>query len=175
MTGQSKQEVSVRRRLLRGALYNLIPGYPIVKALQSAKKTIGSGALTVRDLTVELENQKPDGQRVRTWREAIESRPVGALPLKKIADDCVSRKRLCMAFACICLSYAIGGMLGANYFAIANGVLGMALPALFIVREEHRLWQMEVGPAQPDAPLPRYRDFFRTRGFVLRLLDARLF
>jgi hypothetical protein len=171
----SEQKRNVSGKIVRSVALNMIPGYPVVKALTSAKKTIGSGAETVRDLAGDLKNQKPKSRRIRTWREAIENRPVAALPLEAIARDCLRRKRVCMVFAFICLSYAAGGLIGCNFFAVSNGILGTALPLLFIVREEHRLWQLEVGPAQPDAPLPGYWEFFRTQGIILRLLNARLF
>ncbi|MFL9903326.1 hypothetical protein PQR71_35220 [Paraburkholderia fungorum] len=164
----------VGRRIARASLY-MIPGYPIVKALQSAKNAVGSGAATVLDLKEELNSSKTRSRRVRTWNEAIANRAADAQPLEIIERDCVRKKQVCLIFAFVCASYALGGLLGGNYIAVFSGLLGMAWPSLFTVREEHRLWQMETGPTNPDAPLGSYRQFFRTRGVVKRLLNPRLF
>lgn len=171
----TEQKRGTAAKIVRSVALNMIPGYPVVKALTSAKKAIGSGAATLHDLASGLEKQELDGRLVRTWREAIESRPPDAVPLQTIARDCLIKKRLSMTVALLSLGYLTGGLVGENYVAIFNGMIGMALPVLFVVREEHRLWQMDVGPKQPDAPLPGYREFFRTPGAFRRLLDARLF
>jgi hypothetical protein len=171
----SEQKRGTAGKIVRSVALNMIPGYPIVMAFTSAKKAIGSGATTLRNFAGGLEKQEPDRHLVRTWREAIESRPPDAAPLETIARVCLIKKRLSMTVAFLSLGYLTGGVLGANYVAIFNGLLGMALPMLFVVREEHRLWQMDVGPKQPDVPLPGYREFFRAPGVCRRLLDARLF
>ena len=167
------KKTSVGRRIARASLY-MIPGYPLVKAARSLKATAGSGLETLRYLTGELDNSKAKTRRVRTWNQAIANHAADAQSLEIIERDCVRRKQVCLIFAFICASYALGGLLGGNYFAVFGGLVGMALPSLFAVREEHRLWQMENGPKSPDMPLRGYRDFFRERGVVLRLLNPRL-
>lgn len=163
------------RRIKRASLY-LIPGYPVVRAFKSAKETMGSGCKTLRDLTVEIEKQKPKARRiVRTYREAISLRSADSLPLEQIARDRLNRKRLCLAFILVCASYAVGGLIVGNAIEVMNGILGISLPALFTVKFEHQLWQMEIGPQRPDEPLGGYRDFFRSHGALVRLLNPRLF
>ena len=162
------------RRIARASLY-IIPGYPIFRAFKSAKDAMGSGAKTVRDLKDEIDRQKPTTRHVRTYREALARRPADALPLERIAQDCLNKKRLCLVFVALCTSYAFGGMLGGDCFAVVNGILGIGLPMLFAVKYERQLWQMETGPRQPDAPLGSFRDFFRSRGALSRLFNPRLF
>jgi hypothetical protein len=174
MSTQPPETRSMKRKVARGVLFNMIPGYPIVAALRSARRTAGSGAETLRDLQSELRTTKSRARQVRTWREALEARPLDALPLAKIKADCVTRKRLSLIMVFFCLCSSFGYLVGGHYVGVFNGVLGIGLPVLFIVREEHRLWQMEAGPQQPDEPLPGYRQFFRSGGIALRLLNPRL-
>lgn len=169
------KKAGIGRRVAKASLY-MIPGYPLIKAAGSLKATAGSGLETLRELKGELDSSKKTRtRRVRTWNEAIANRSPDALPLETIERDCLWKKRLCLAFAFICASYALGGLIGANFMPIFSGLLGVGFPSLFIVREEHRLWQMEVGPQHPDEPLPGYRQFFRTPGVALRLINPRLF
>lgn len=169
------KKANIGRRIKRASMY-LVPGYPIYRAFKSAKETTGSGYKTLRDLTAEIERQKPKGRRiVRTYREAISLRSSDSLPLEQIARDRLNRKRLCLAFILVCASYAVGGLIVGNTIEVMNGILGISLPALFAIKFEHQLWQMEIGPQRPDEPLGGYGDFFRSRGALVRLLNPRLF
>ena len=160
-------------RLVKTVALNTIPGYPIIKAIGSARRTIATGALTIGELKEQVEGKKRT-RRVRTWNQAIAARPVDALPLSKIASDCVARKRVALVFVILCTAYMTGGVLGGNFMPIYGGLLGSMLPAMYVLREEHRLWQMEVGPTQPDEPLGSIGTFLRTRGVLPRLLNPYL-
>lgn len=169
------KKANIGHRVKRASLY-LIPGYPIVRAFKSAKDTVGSGYKTLRDLTADIEKQRPEGHRIiRTYREALAMRPADALPLEQIARDRLNRKRLCLAFILVCASYAVGGLAAGNVIEVMNGILGISLPALFAVKYEHQLWQIETGPQRPDEPLGSYQDFFRSPGALWRFLNPRLF
>ncbi|WP_244146690.1 hypothetical protein [Paraburkholderia sp. BCC1876] len=151
----------------------MIPFYPVYRAFKSVKDTAGSGVKTLHDLTQELDRQKPTTRHVRSYREALARRPSDALPLKRIAQDCLNKKRMCLAFVTLCGLYVIWGVFGGDIFAVVNGILGIGLPMLFAVKYEWQLWQLETGPQQPDAPLGSLRDFFRSRDAVLRLFNPR--
>jgi len=170
---KAAEKPSVGRRLARASLY-MVPGYPIVVALRSARATVGSGAATIADLRTKLAKKKARPRRIRTYREAIANRSVDALPLKTIARDCVRRKRLALFFAYLGCIYLLVGLIEWRALTIFNAILAMALPAPFAVREEHRLWQMETGPKNPDAPLGSIGQFFKTRGVAWRLLNPYL-
>jgi hypothetical protein len=172
MSNEKQQRPALR--FVKTIALNAIPGYPIVKAIGSAKRTIATGALTIGDLKKQLEGQKRT-RCVRTWNEPISDRPADALPLSKIASDCLTRKRIALIFVLLCTAYTIGGVLGGNFVPIYGGILGSMLPALYVLREEHRIWQMEVGRAQPDEPLQGVAAFLRTPGVLLRLLNPYLF
>ena len=161
-------------RLVKTVALNTIPGYPIIKAIGSARRTIATGALTIGELNEQVEGKKRT-RRVRTWNQAIAARPVDALPLSKIASDCVARKQVALIFIVLCTAYMAGGLIGGNFMPIYGGLLGSMLPGMYVLREEHRLWQMEVGPTQPDEPLGSIGTFLRTRGVLLRLLNPYLF
>jgi len=161
-------------RLVKTVALNTIPGYPIIKAIGSARRTIATGALTIGELKEQVEGKKRT-RRVRTWNQAIAARPVDALPLSKIASDCVARKRVALIFIVLCTAYMTGGLIGGNLMPVYGGCLGSMLPWMYVLREEHRLWQMEVGPTQPDEPLGSIGTFLRTPGVLLRLLNPYLF
>ncbi|PQV45157.1 hypothetical protein [Paraburkholderia sp. BL21I4N1] len=173
MTNETKK-TSIGRRVARASLY-MVPGYPVYKAFQSAKETASSGAKTLRDLHNELERQRPTTRHVRTYREALAVRPADALPLPQIMRKCLNSKRVCLLVAYLCLLYFIYGVVGGDFLAVFNSVFGAMLPLLFTVKYEHQLWQLESGPQRPDEPLGSYRDFFRSRGALLRLVNPRLF
>ncbi|MEZ0606188.1 hypothetical protein ACAX43_29285 [Paraburkholderia sp. IW21] len=173
MSNESKK-AGIGRRVARASLY-IIPGYPIFRAFKSAKDAMGTGAKTVRDLTDEIDRQKPTSRHVRSYREALALRSADALPLKRIAQDCLNKKRVCLVFVTLCGLYVIWGVFGGDIFAVVNGMLGLCLPMLFAVKYEHRLWQMETGPQRPDEPLGNYGDFFRAQGALIRLFNPRLF
>jgi hypothetical protein len=161
-------------RLVKAVALNAVPGYPMIKAFGSAKATVMSGLLTIDELKEKVEGKKRM-RRVRTWNQAIAARPVDALPLSKIASDCLARKRVALIFIVLCTAYMTGGLIGGNFMPVYGGCLGSMLPAMYVLREEHRLWQMEVGPTQPDEPLGSIGTFLRTRGVLLRLLNPYLF
>lgn len=173
MSNETKN-TGIGRRIKRASLY-MIPGYPVYKAFQSAKETASSGAKTLRDLHNELERQRPTTRHVRTYREALALRPADALPLPQIARKCLNSKRVCLTISFACLLYLIWGVFSGDFLAVFNSVFGAMLPLLFTVKYEHQLWQLEVGPQRPDEPLGSYRDFFRSRGAFLRLVNPRLF
>ncbi|MFC0402545.1 hypothetical protein [Paraburkholderia rhizosphaerae] len=174
MSNETKK-TSIGRRVAHASFY-MIPGYPVYKAFQSAKETASSGAKTLRDLHNELERQRLSTRRTRTYREAIEQvRTADSLPLEQIARKCLNSKRVCLLVAYLCLLYFIYGVVGGDFLAVFNSVFGAMLPLLFTVKYEHRLWQLETGPQRPDEPLGSYRDFFRSRGALLRLANPRLF
>jgi len=161
-------------RLVKTVALNAVPGYPIVKAIGSGWRTIATGVLTIDELKKQVEGKKRT-RRVRTWNQAIAARPVDALPLSKIASDCVARKRVALIFIVLCTAYMTGGLIGGNLMPVYGGCLGSMLPWMYVLREEHRLWQMEVGPTQPDEPLGSIGTFLRTPGVLLRLLNPYLF
>jgi hypothetical protein len=165
---------SIGRRVARASLY-MVPGYPVYKAFKSAKETASSGAKTLRDLHNELERQRPTARCVRTYREALALRPADALPLAQIARHCLNSKRVCLFVSYLCLLYFIYGVVGGDFLAVFNSVFGAMLPLLFAVKYEWRLWQLDTGPQQPDAPLGSLRDFFRSRGAFGRFFNPRLF
>ncbi|MEX3843182.1 hypothetical protein [Paraburkholderia sp. BR10882] len=173
MSNETKKS-GVGRRIKRASLY-MLPGYPIYKAFQSVKETAGSGAKTLRDLHNELERQRPTTRQVRTYREALALRPADALPLKQIARKCLNSKRVCLTVSLACFLYFIWGVFSGDMLAVFKSVFGAMLPLLFTVKYEHQLWQLETGPQRPDEPLGSYRDFFRSRGAILRLVNPRLF
>ncbi|MGF6755257.1 hypothetical protein [Paraburkholderia sp. GAS42] len=168
MSAQKQQRPALK--LVKTIGLNMIPGYPIVKALGSARATIMTGAHAIGELKEQVEGQTKT-RRVRTWNQALAARPADALPLAKIASDCLTRKRVALAFVYVCLSYAFGGILGGDILGVYGGIVGSTMPALFVLRDEHRLWQMEVGPTRPDEPLGSVSEFLRTRGVLLRLLN----
>lgn len=61
---EKKDKSSIGRHVKRASLY-LVPGYPIYKAIKSAKETAVGGADTVRDLVAELEMRKPKTRVIR--------------------------------------------------------------------------------------------------------------
>jgi len=173
MSNETKN-TGIGRRIKRASLY-MIPGYPVYRAFQSAKETASSGAKTLRDLHNELERQRPTARHVRTYREALALRPADALPLPQIARKCLNSKRVCLLVAYLCLLYLIYGVVVGDFLAVFNSVFGAMLPLLFTVKCEHQIWQLETGPQRPDEPLGSYRDFFRSSGALLRLVNPRLF
>ncbi|MFP3586212.1 hypothetical protein SCB29_21485 [Paraburkholderia sp. SIMBA_055] len=173
MSNETKK-TSIGRRVARASFY-VIPGYPVYKAFKSAKETASSGAKTLRDLHNELERQRPTTRRVRTYREALALRPADALPLPQIARKCLNSKRVCLTVSFACLLYLIWGVFSGDMLAVFNSVFGAMLPLLFAVKYEWRLWQLDTGRKQPDAPLGSLRDFFRSRGALGRLFNPRLF
>lgn len=174
MSNEKQQQQRPVLRLVKTVALNTIPGYPMIKAFGSAKATVMSGLLTIDELKEQVEGRKGT-RRVRTWNEAISARPVDALPLSKIASDCVARKRVALIFIVLCTAYMTGGLIGGNFMPVYGGCLGSMLPWMYVLREEHRLWQMEAGPMRPDEPLGSIGTFLRTRGVLLRLLDPYLF
>ena len=174
-SSDSKVKPSVGRRVGKFVVFNMIPGYPVYKALKAAKETAGTGAATVHDLVAELEKRKPQKKIVRTYREALALRTPESLPLKAIAQSCLNRKRLCLAVVTIALAYAVGGALGGSFLTAFTGLLALCLPMLFAAKFEHQLWQLDTGPLRPDAPLGGFREFFGSKGAWLRLVSPHLF
>jgi hypothetical protein len=174
MSNETKK-AGIGRRVARGIAYNMIPGYPIYKAFASGKEMIAGGAKTVRDQYKELERQRPTTRIVRTYREALALRPADAAPLEWIARHCLNCKRMCLFVAYLSFLSFIYGVVGGYFLVVFIGVFSALLPLLFAVKYEWRLWQLETGPQQPDAPLGSLRDFFRSRGALLRLFNPRLF
>ncbi|WP_247308932.1 hypothetical protein [Ralstonia pseudosolanacearum] len=170
----NKGKPSVGRRVGKFVVFNMIPGYPVYKALKAAKDTAGTGAATVHDLVAELERRKPQRKIVRTYREALALRTPESLPLKAIAQSCLNRKRVCLAVVTIALAYAVGGAIGGSYLTAFIGLLAFFLPALFAVQFEHQLWQLDTGPLRPDEPLGGFSDFFQSKGSWLRLVSPHL-
>ncbi|MGM3274243.1 hypothetical protein [Ralstonia sp. 24A2] len=170
---EKKDKSSIGRHVKKASLY-LVPGYPIYKAIKSAKETAVGGADTVRDLVAELEMRKPKTRVIRTYREALALRTPESLPLRVIAQNCLNRKRLCLAMVTVALAYTVGGAIGGSYLAALSGLLALCLPMLFAIKFEHQLWQLDTGPLRPDAPLGDIRDFFQSNGAWLRLFSPHL-
>lgn len=159
-------------RIARSGLY-LIPGYSVVKAVASMKETAATGMRTIVDQHRELVAQRTN-PRTRTFSEALSSRSADALPLEAIERSCVRRKQLSMAIASVSVSFVLGSGLGHNYFGMFLGLLFAVFCLMFVLKFEHRLWQIEQGRASPDAPLGGYGQFFSVRGAIKRLLDPHL-
>nr|WP_311527964.1 hypothetical protein [uncultured Ralstonia sp.] len=173
-TNENKDKPSVGRRVGKFVVLNMIPGYPVYKALKSAKGAAVDGAATIHDLAAELEKRKPKSKIVRTYREALALRTAESLPLKTIAKSCLTRKRLCLSVAIIALAYGVGGLIGGNYLTAFLGLLAVCLPALYALKYELQLWQLDTGPLQPEEPLGGFGEFFRSEGAWLRLLSPHL-
>lgn len=171
---ENKDKPSIGRRVGKVVVLNMIPGYPVYKALKSAKGAVVDGGATIHDLWSELEKRKPKKKTIRTYREALALRTADSLPLKTIAQNCLSKKRLCLAVVAISLAYLVGGLIGGNYLTACTGLLAACLPALFGIKFEHQLWQLDTGPLRPDEPLGGLRDFFRSKGAWLRLFSPHL-
>ncbi|WP_412548939.1 hypothetical protein Q2T91_16115 [Ralstonia pseudosolanacearum] len=171
---QTKDNPSVGRRVGKFVVFNMIPGYPVYKALKSAKETAGTGVATVHDLVAELEKRKPQKKTIRTYRQALALRTADSLPLRTIARNCLNMKRLCLSVAFVSAAFVLGSVVGANYLGSFLGVLFVMFCLLHVVKYEHRLWQLDTGPLQPDEPLGGFGDFFRSNGAWLRLLSPHL-
>ncbi|MGA3842226.1 hypothetical protein ACI2UC_03440 [Ralstonia nicotianae] len=171
---ENNDKPSVGRRVGKFVLWNMIPGYPMYKALKSAKDTAVDGASNVYDLVAELKKREPKSRIVRTYREALALRTAESLPLKTIAKSCLTRKRIFLSLATIAFAYGVGGLIGGNYFTAFLGLLAVCMPAIFALKYELQLWQLDTGPLQPDEPLGGFGDFFRSKGAWLRLLSPHL-
>ncbi|WP_459199428.1 hypothetical protein ACQVRX_07300 [Ralstonia pseudosolanacearum] len=171
---ENKDKPSVGRILGKFVALNMIPGYPVYKALKSVKETSGTGAATVIDLAAELKKRKPKARVIRTYREALALRTPESLPLRTIAKICLTRKRLFLAAAFISSAFVLGSLIATSYLGSFLGALFILFCLLHVVKYEHRLWQLDTGPLQPDEPLGGFRDFFQSKGSWLRLVSPHL-
>lgn len=164
---------SAARSAARSGLY-LVPGYSLVKAVASMKNAVATGAKTIADQNRELAAQRRN-PRSRTFNEALAMRPADALPLDAIERSCRRRKQLSMAVACVSASFVLGSLIGHNGFGAFLGLLFVVFCLMFVLKHEHRLWQIETGRAAPDVPLGGYKRFFACKGALKRLFDPHLF
>lgn len=168
----SDKKITTGRRIARASLY-LIPGYPIIKTLRSAKEAIAGGAQVIADQNRELAEQRRS-PRTRTWNEALAARSEDALPLREIQRLCVRRKQLAMALGFVAICFVLHSAFGGKLVGTALGTLFVLLCLMFMLKYEHQLWQMATGPAAPDEPLGGLSRFIESRGAVGRLFNAHL-
>lgn len=173
MSGPAKQDKPRgKHRAARAGLY-VVPGYSLVKAAASMRDVAAGGVMTLAERHRALAAQRRN-PRSRTFNEALALRSGDALPLASIERACLRRKQLSLAVAFVSLSFVLGSAGGRNFFGAAVGSLFVGLCAMFALKYEHRLWQMETGRASPDAPLGGYGAFFAAKGAIKRVLNPRL-
>lgn len=162
------------RNLVRRVAMHAIPGYTLYKAMDSFRSVTVQGLRTMADHRRKLSHQRRN-PAVVTYREALAKRSESSLPLEVIARSCLRHKRFFLAMGAIALSFSGGSLLGQNYFGGTIGVMFTGLCFLFVLKYEHRIWQMEEGEKHPDKPLGSFRKFFSSKGCVVRLFDPRAF
>ncbi|WP_316157919.1 hypothetical protein [Cupriavidus sp. BIC8F] len=146
------------------------PFSPVV----SMKKTMSSGWQTIQELQAELANQRRN-PRVRTFREAMSARPADAVPLEDIQRGCLTNRRIALAFGFLALVYTVASLVPGNLFGALTGLLFTILCVILATRYSHRSWQIDMGQASPDEPLPGVLDFLHSKGLARKVLDPKLF
>ncbi|AMR78589.1 hypothetical protein A2G96_13025 [Cupriavidus nantongensis] len=135
---------------------------------------MSSGWQTIQDLQADLAHQRQN-PRIRTFREAMAARPTDAAPLEQIQRNCLTNKRIALAFGVLALVYALASMVPGNLFGALTGTLFTILCAILATRYAHRSWQIAMGQASPDEPLRGVRDFVRSSDFLRKTFDPQLF
>jgi hypothetical protein len=152
---------------------NMIPGYPLYGAAKSIKDTVTPGAVVIMDLAKRMP-QKRTGKRVRTWNQAMEARPVDALPLREIERLNTRAKQIFMTLGFFDLCANVNCVVHVNWTGLLSGGLFLLICFMQMFKFELRLRQMETGPRNPDRFLMSAGEFLRSKGFVKHLLNPRL-
>lgn len=142
--------------------------------LTSMKRTVSGGWQTIQDLRADLAHQRQN-PRIRTFREAMAARPMDAASLEEIQRNCLTNKRIALAFGTLALIYALASMVPGNLFGALTGTLFSVLCAILATRYAHRSWQIAMGQSSPDEPLRGVRDFLQSSDFLRNTFDPQLF
>lgn len=159
-----------------GLAYRVVtlPLLPWRASWRSMKNTIGSGVETIKDINKQIEATRRN-PKIRTFAEAMASRPHDAVPLAQIEKTCLINKRIALFFWLLSVAYTIGSVVPENYMGAVLGALFSIFCLLIALKYQHRLWQIRKGKASPDKPLGSVLEYMREPGWIKKLFSPEMF